>query len=78
MSHGFVVERWTGKAWYASLCSPFKTMSEVRKHLSDYSWHYSEENPYRVKDYKPKKVQRYVPKYKASDWNTDEGMVFRI
>jgi hypothetical protein len=49
-------------------------MGEVKKHLKDYSWHYTEENPCRIKDYKPKKVQKYSPKY---NWNTDEGIVIQ-
>lgn len=74
LSHGYNVERWTGKAWYPSLLSPYKTMAEVRKHLKDYCWHYTDENPYRITDYKPKtKVQKYVPKYK--NWNSDDEMV---
>jgi len=48
-------------------------MSEVQKHLKDYSWHYTDDNPYRIKDFKPKKVQKYVPKYK--NWNTNDEMV---
>jgi hypothetical protein len=68
-----VVQRWTGKGWYDSLCSPYQTMSEVREHLSRYGWHYTTEYPYRIVDYKPKKVQKYVPTYK--DQNSDKGMV---
>ena len=75
MSHGIVVERWSGSAWNPSLCSPYKTMTEVRQHLKDYSWHYTEENPYRIKDFKPKKVQKYVPKYNAQKWNSDDQMI---
>jgi len=75
LSHGFVVERWSGKAWYSSLGSPYKTMAEVRSHLTKYWWHYTDENPYRIKDYKPAKVQKYVPKYNKSAWNTDDDMV---
>jgi len=75
----FVIERWTGKAWVPSLCSPYKTMSEVNKHLKDYWWHYTDENPYRIKDYKPKKkVQRYFPKYNIQNWNSDDQMVVKI
>jgi hypothetical protein len=75
----FVIECWTGKAWYPSLCSPYKTMAEVNKHLKNYSWHYTSENPYRIKDYKPKKkVQRYTPKYKIQNWNSDDQMVVKI
>jgi len=70
------VERWTGKAWNKSLCSPYKTMAEVRKHLEDYSWHYTTENPYRITDFKPKKIKRYsAPKFNFQKWNSDEGMV---
>jgi len=77
--HQYVIERWTGKAWGASLCSPYKTMSEVTKHLRDYSWHYTTENPYRIVDYKPKKkVQRYTSKYNSQAWNSDAGMVVSI
>lgn len=74
LSHGFIVERWTGKAWYASLESPYKTMAEVRKHLKNYWWHYTKTNPYRIKDYIPK-VQKYSPKYNKSAWNNDDNMV---
>jgi len=62
----YVVQRWSGAAWYDSICSPYDTMGEVKKHLKDYSWHYTEENPCRIKDYKPKKVQKYSPKYTKS------------
>ena len=71
----YVVQRWSGKAWNDSLCSPYKTMGEVNKHLKEYYWHYTTENPYRVIDYKTKKkVQKYVSKYNQ-DWNSDKGMV---
>ena len=53
-------------------------MAAVREHLNKYWWHYTEEYPYRIKDFKPKKVQRYVPKYKAfQDWNSDNGMIVK-
>ena len=72
----YVIERWTGKAWAPSLESPFKSIAAVRKHLKNYYWHYTDDNPYRLKDFKPKKVQRYAPKYNTyQDWNSDEGMV---
>jgi len=75
---GYAVERWSGKAWYASLCSPYKTMADVQKHLKDYWWHYTTENPYRIVDYKSKtKVQKYSPKYK-NNWNSDDNMVVCI
>ena len=73
MSQGLVLQRWTGSSWNDSLCSPYKTMGEIQKHLKEYWWHYTAEHPYRVIDYKPKKVQRYVPKYK--NWNSDDEMV---
>jgi hypothetical protein len=72
----FVIERWTGRAWNASLCSPYKTMAEVTKHLKEYSWHYTAENPYRIVNFKPKKrIQKYIPKYNFQDWNSDRGLV---
>lgn len=75
----YVVQRWNGASWYDSLTSPYKTMGQVNKHLQDYWWHYTDDNPYRIIDYKPKKkVSRYVPKYNASKWNTDDDMVVRI
>jgi hypothetical protein len=53
-------------------------MGEVNKHLLQYSWHYTQEYPYRLKDYKPK-VQKQVPKYKQyQHWNSDAGMVVKI
>lgn len=76
LCHGYVIERWSGSAWNASLCSPYKTMAEVRKHLKDYSWHYTSECPYRIKDFKPEKAQKYTPKYNHSNnWNSDNDMV---
>jgi hypothetical protein len=75
----YVIERWTGKAWDASLCSPYKSMSEVNKHLKKYWWHYTDNNPYRINDYKPKKQPRYnAPKFNNRDWNNDNGMVVKI
>ena len=72
----YVIERWTGKAWAPSMCSPYKSLSAARKHLDEYWWHYTDDHPYRIVDHKPKKVQKYVPKYKAyQDWNSDKGMV---
>jgi len=79
MTKGYAIERWTGKSWCPSLCSPYKTMSEVNKHLKDYFWHYTNDNPYRIVDYKSKKkIQRYSPKYNFLEWNSDKGMVFSI
>lgn len=72
----YVIERWSGKSWYPSLCSPYKTMSEVNEYLKNYWWHYTAEYPYRVKDFKPKKkILKYVPKYKTQNWNSDDQMV---
>jgi len=73
------VERWTGKAWNKSLCSPYKTMSEVCKHLEQYSWHYTRDNPYRIIDFKPKNIKKYsAPKFSFQDWNSDKGMITKI
>lgn len=70
------VERWTGKAWAPSMCSPYKSINAVRKHLKEYAWHYTTEYPYRITDFKPKKVKKYqAPAKKAHSWNSDEGMV---
>ena len=78
MHTGYVIQRWSGSGWYDSLLSPYKTISEVNKHLKDYAWHYTTENPYRIKEYKPKKkIQRYIPKYNFQDWNSDAGMVIK-
>jgi hypothetical protein len=75
----FVIERWTGKNWCPSLCSPYNTMSNVNKHLKKYAWHYTTKNPYRITSYKPKKkVQKYVPKYSFQAWNSDDQMVVKI
>ena len=73
----YVIERWTGKAWQPSLCSPYNTISDVRKHLAQYSWHYTEEYPYRITDFKPKKqVKYFAPKKNLyQDWNSDKGMI---
>lgn len=44
----YVIERWTGKGWNASMCSPYNTMDEVNAHLKIYWWHYNDNNPYRI------------------------------
>ena len=69
------VERWSGKAWYPVLLSPFKTIGEVHSYLEKYQWHFTSEYPYRIKDFKPKAkpVQRSIKSYQ--NWNSDEGMV---
>jgi len=79
-SSSLVLQRWTGKAWDDSLCSPYKTMGEIRAHLKKYAWHYTAENLYRIVDYKPPKlkIQPYKPKNVWQDWNSDEGMVVKI
>ena len=68
------VERWSGKAWYPSMCSPYKTMGEVNKHLTQYWWHYTDSNPYRITNLKPKKVVRRSSYKHFQDWNSDKGM----
>ena len=80
MSKSIAIERWSGRAWYPVLCSPFKNMSIVRKYLKDYCWHFTAENPYRMIDYKPKKQPKYhAPKRNVfHDWNSDKGMVVQI
>jgi len=75
-SSALVLQRWTGSSWNDSLCSPYKTMGEIEDHLKKYWWHYTDEHPYRIVDYKPKKVQNYVPKYK-NNWNSDDKMVIQ-
>ena len=54
-------------------------MSEINQYLEDYAWHFTADNPYRIKDHKPKKkVQQYSPKYNVfQDWNSDKGMVVK-
>jgi len=72
------VERWTGRAWNTSMCSPYRNMSEVQEHLNQYSWHYTQENPYRITEFKPKKIKRYsAPKFNSQNWNSDSGMVIQ-
>lgn len=44
----YIVERWTGKGWYASMCSPYTSLTEVQEYLKKYSWHYTTTNPYRI------------------------------
>jgi hypothetical protein len=70
----YEVERWTGKAWGPVMLSPFKNYTDVSKYLKKYWWHFTKENPYRVKDSKPVKVQKYKSKYNPKDWNSDTGM----
>ena len=79
MHTGYVIQRWGGSSWYDTMLSPYKTMSEVNQYLKDYAWHFTADNPYRIKDHKPKKkVQQYSPKYNAfQDWNSDKGMVVK-
>jgi hypothetical protein len=71
----YTLQRWSGSVWYDTMLSPFNSMAEMHKHLKDYWWHYTNNNPYRIKDYKPKnKIQKYSPKY---DWNSDRGMALQ-
>lgn len=80
MTKGYIVEQWSGKAWYASMCSPYKTMGDVNKHLQEYWWHYTNDFPYRIKESKPKKqkIQTRFTKYNFQDWNSDKGMAVVI
>jgi len=73
----YILQRWTGAAWGDTMCSPYSSMSEINEHLKKYSWHYTDEYPYRIQDFKSKKkVQKYVPKYNPyRDWNSDKDMV---
>jgi hypothetical protein len=74
----FTIQRWTGKAWDNTMCSPYKTMGAVTAHLRKYAWHYTVENPYRIIDFKPKKkVSNYSPKYDFKKWNSDDDMVVK-
>jgi hypothetical protein len=50
-------------------------MGEVNAHLKKYWWHYTEENPYRIKDYKqPKQKIKTITRRDFTDWNSDRGM----
>lgn len=71
----YVLQRWSGEAWYDTMCSPYSSMSEVNEHLKEYWWHYTDNNSYRIQDYKPKKaaVQRSIKSTKR--WNSDDDMV---
>jgi hypothetical protein len=42
------IERWTGKAWYPVMLSPFNSHAEVNEYLKRYWWHFTEKNPYRI------------------------------
>ena len=70
------VERWSGKAWYPVMLSPFKTMSDVTAYLKKYSWHFTTDNPYRVKEHKEKNKKKYNIPFNISKWmKDDEGMM---
>ena len=74
----YIIQRWSGRAWYDSMLSPYDNYAAVQKHLKEYWWHYTDSNPYRIIDYKPKKKQSNT-KYNAyQDWNSDRGMVVAI
>lgn len=64
------VQRWTGKAWNTSMCSPYKTYTAAMSHIKNYSWHYTTENPYRIVEDKPKK--KVFKRFINTDW---EGVV---
>lgn len=64
------VQRWTGSAWYSSMCSPYKSYTEAMNHVKKYWWHYNEEYPYRIVEDKVK------PKLKISTrFTNNEGYV---
>ena len=72
----YEVERWSGKAWYSVMLSPFKNYTEVNNYLKTYWWHFTDSNPYRVKNSKPKKAKiKTIKKYNFKDWTSDSGMV---
>ena len=48
----YIVERWIGKAWYITMCSPNNSMDEVNNYLKEYHWHFTDKNPYRITEYK--------------------------
>jgi hypothetical protein len=58
----YTVQRYTGKAWNDSMCSPYKSYAEAMAHVKNYSWHYYKDNPYRIIEDKPKKniTKRFV------------------
>jgi hypothetical protein len=66
----YTVQRYTGKAWYDSMCSPYKTYTEAMNHVKEYSWHYNKDNPYRIIEAKPKK--KVEKRFVNTDW---EGVV---
>jgi hypothetical protein len=66
----YTVKRWTGKAWYDSMCSPYKTYSEAMAHVKKYSWHYTNNNPYKIVETKIK--EKTVKRFVNTDW---EGVV---
>lgn len=69
------LERWTGKVWQPVLLSPFNTTGEVSHYLRKYSWHFTKDNPYRIKDFKVKKKNIYTRFLNRKHWNTDDDMV---
>lgn len=44
----YFVQRWTGKGWNTSMCSPYNSKQEALKHIKQYWWHYTDSNPYRI------------------------------
>lgn len=77
LKNKITVERWSGRGWYPVMLSPFNSMSEVTRYLKKYSWHFTQSNPYRINDFKPKKQKRFnIPKF-INKWNDDYGMVVR-
>jgi len=66
----YTVQRYTGKAWNDSMCSPYKSYTEAMNHVKQYSWHYTTDNPYRIIETKPKK--KVEKRFVNTDW---EGVV---
>jgi hypothetical protein len=72
MTKKYIVQRWTGKGWYPVMLSPFNTMSEATQYLRKYSWHFSEQNPYRILEHKEKKKKRYSNPFIINKWMKDD------
>lgn len=66
----YTVQRYTGKAWYDSMCSPYKSYKAAMDHVKEYSWHYTKETPYRIVETKIKKKE--TKRFVNTNW---EGVV---
>jgi hypothetical protein len=72
------VERWSGKAWYPVLLSPFKTMGEATQYIKKYSWHFTDQNPYRIKEHKEKNKKQYANPFNISKWMKDDESMMAV